>query len=263
MNDILKLEKLSVTYRDAQKGVPALKNVTFSVREKEIFGIVGESGSGKSTLGFSLLRLLPENAVREGTIRFLDKDISRLNQRDMRLLRGRQMGMIFQEPAASFNPVLSIEYQFRELLVYKRKLSDRTQIRQTMRFYLKEVGLTDCERVLTSYPHQLSGGQLQRVSIAYALALEPKMLIADEPTSSLDVTVESQIINLFLHIREKFDLTIIFITHNLDLVKVLCDRVAVLREGVLCEVTSREELFASPEAAYTRELLRVFNRLNK
>ncbi|MBN2483087.1 MAG: ABC transporter ATP-binding protein [Candidatus Omnitrophica bacterium] len=263
MSDIITFKNLGIRYRDGHKALLALDNVTFSVKEKEIFGIVGESGSGKSTLAFALLGLLPENAVGAGQIFFEEKDIFSLPESRMREIRGRQLGVIFQEPASSFNPVLSIGYQFRELLIHKMQVQDAAQRREIMLSYLKEVGLKDPLRILDSYPHQLSGGQLQRVAIAYALSLKPKVLIADEPTSSLDVTVESQIINLFSYLRDKFNVTIIFITHNLDLVGVLCDRVAVLYKGQLREIQEPAALFAAPKDPYTQELIHTFSQLTQ
>lgn len=252
---------MSVEYATAQGWVHALKDVSFSVEKGEIFGIVGESGSGKSTLAIALLNLLPENAEISGEILFEGENIFSLSGGALRVLRGRKLSMVFQAPVSSFNPVLSIEYQFREILKEKANLIQRDALKQRMVELFEKVRLPEPERILKSYPHQLSGGQLQRVALAFALSADPKVLIADEPTSSLDVTVESQIINLLLVLKEEFNVTIIFITHNLDLVNVLCERVCVLFKGEVRELKSKDELFHNPSDEYTKELLKSLKEL--
>ncbi len=261
MDPILKVKELSVEYKTAYGTARALQKVSFTVEQGEIMGIVGESGSGKSTLGLSILGLLPENAAVRGEILLRGQDIFSLNPARLRLVRGRQAGMVFQAPASSFNPVLSIEYQFREVLQENLAGKDRKKIPDLMNDFFRKVRLPDPQRILKSYPHQLSGGQLQRVALAMALATGPRILIADEPTSSLDVTVESQIINLLRQLKNELDISIVFITHNLDLVEVLCDRVCVLYKGVVREIKTKNELFQNPADDYTRELLRSLREL--
>ncbi len=258
---ILEVKDLSVAYKSKTKYVDALKNVSLGVEAGEILGIVGESGSGKSTLALSILNLLPFSSKNQGEIIFNSKNIFKAKEKELEALRGNQIGLIFQEPASTFNPVLSIKYQFNEILKSKLKIKSKKTREKIIFDSLEQTRVRDPKRILKSYPHQLSGGQLQRVSIALAIALKPTVLIADEPTSSLDVTIESQIIHLFKELRDKYKLTIIFITHNLDLVKVLCNRVVVLYQGQVREMKTREELFKNPEDSYTRSLLDSFSEL--
>jgi len=260
---ILEAKNLSVSYQGAKGFVDALVDVSFGVEEGQILGIVGESGSGKSTFAYSVLGLLPGNSEKKGSIIFKGKDLTLLGDKELENLRANQIGLIFQEPASTFNPVLSIGYHFRELLKIKLKLKDKSKIDEIIQDSFEKVRLPEPERILKSYPHQLSGGQLQRIAIAMAISLKPAVLIADEPTSSLDVTIESQIIHLFKELREKLGLTIIFITHNLDLVKALCEKVVVLYQGEVREITSASDLFISPQDSYTKQLLGSFKDLEE
>lgn len=252
---ILEIKNLSVSYRAKEGLIKALDEVSFDLREGEILGLVGESGCGKSTFAYSMLDLLAQDAVRKGEAIFNKQNIFTVSPQDLENLRANKIGLIFQEPASTFNPVLSIEYQFKEVLKNRLKIKEKQKIEKIIFESLNRVRLPDAERIIKSYPHQLSGGQLQRLAIAMAISLGPKILIADEPTSSLDVTIESQIINLFKDLKEQLNLTIIFITHNLDLVKVLCDRVVVLYQGRVREISDCKELFANPKDSYTKELL--------
>lgn len=254
---------LTVQYRSQDKYVEALKDVSFDLRQGEILGVVGESGSGKSTFALSVLNLLPSDCRKQGEIIFNNKNILSLNDRQAQKLRGNEIGLIFQDPAGTFNPVLTLGYQFEEVLTEKLSLSDRIKRKEIIFDCLSRAKLKEPERIIKSYPHQLSGGQLQRVAIAMAIALRPKLLIADEPTSSLDVTIESQIVNLFKELSRALNLTIIFITHNLDLVKVLCDRAVVLYQGRVREIRKTEELFASAQDSYTKSLLAAFKQLEE
>lgn len=258
---ILEVKDLSVSYQSRTKYVNALKKVSWGIKEGEILGIVGESGSGKSTLALSILNLLPADSKSQGQIIFEDKNILKVREKELEILRGNKIGLIFQEPASTFNPVLSMDYQFQEILQIKLKIKSKVEREKIIFDSLSKTRVREPERILKSYPHQLSGGQLQRVAIAMAVALRPTILIADEPTSSLDVTIESQIVCLFKELRDKFKLTIIFITHNLDLVKALCDRVVVLYQGEVREIKSKEELFTNPEDNYTKSLLDSFSEL--
>ena len=258
---ILEVKDLSVSYKSRTKYVDAVKKVSWGIKEGEILGIVGESGSGKSTLALSILNLLPPDSKSEGQIIFKGKNIFKAKEKESEILRGNQIGLIFQEPASTFNPVLSINYQFQEILQSKLNIRNKVEREKIIFDCLEKTRVREPQRILKSYPHQLSGGQLQRAAIAIAIALKPTVLIADEPTSSLDVTIESQIVHLFKELRDKLKLTTIFITHNLDLVKSLCDRVVVLYQGGVREIKSREELFANPEDNYTRSLLDSFSKL--
>ncbi|MBP7089078.1 MAG: ABC transporter ATP-binding protein [Candidatus Omnitrophica bacterium] len=252
---ILEVKNLSVSYQTKEGFTEALDKVSFELKEGEILGLVGESGCGKSTFAYSVLDLLSQDTIKKGEIIFDRENIFNLSPKDLENLRANKIGLIFQEPASTFNPVLSIEYQFREILKNKLKIRENKKIEKIILEALDKVRLPDAERIIKSYPHQLSGGQLQRVAIAMAISLGPKILIADEPTSSLDVTIESQIVNLFKDLKEQLNLTIIFITHNLDLVKALCDRVVVLYQGRVLEISDVKELFINPKDSYTKELL--------
>jgi len=258
---ILEVKNLSVSYRDKAGYVEALKRVSFDVEKGEILGIIGESGSGKSTLALSLLGILPFDSKNKGSVVFEERDILSLKEKELELLRGNKIGLIFQDPTGSFNPVLSIGYQFEEVLKNKLNIKNRKKRRDIIFDSFKKTRLPEPERIFKSYPHQLSGGQLQRAAIAIAISQNPCILVADEPTSSLDVTIESQIVYLFKELKEALDLTIIFITHNLDLIRVLCDRAVVFYQGGLREIAGKDELFTLPKDSYTKELLSSFKKL--
>ncbi|UCG35725.1 MAG: ABC transporter ATP-binding protein [Candidatus Omnitrophota bacterium] len=258
---ILQVKDLSVSYWSREGYVDALRHASFTVFEGEILGVVGETGSGKSTIAYSVLNLLPFDSERAGEIFFKNENILSQPEKQMQKIRGSQIGLVAQEPASMFNPVLSIKYQFQEVLKEKGKIKNKSQGLDIILDSFKKVKLPEPMRILRSYPHQLSGGQLQRVALAIAISLKPTLLIADEPTSALDVTIESQIVNLLKELKESLNLTVLFITHNLDLVKVLCDRVVVLYQGRIKEVRSKDELFSAPQDDYTKNLLKAFHDL--
>jgi len=258
---ILDVKNLSVTYCTTKGYTEALKEVNFSVKEGEILGIVGESGSGKSTFSYATLGLLPFDSEVKGKVMFSGKNNISLSDKELEKIRANKIALIFQDPASSFNPVLSIGYQFQEVLKQKLRIKNKAKIKKIIFNAFDKVKLPDAERIIKSYPHELSGGQLQRVAIAISISLGANLLIADEPTSSLDVTIESQIVHLFRRLRDELKLTIIFITHNLDLVKVLCDRVVVLYEGQVREIANKDDLFNLPKDSYTKDLLTSFKKL--
>ncbi len=260
METFLKVNNLSVEYT-GKRTIKALKEVSFDVRQSEILGIIGESGSGKTTLAYSIVNLLPGNTRIKGKIEFKGKDILSFSERELRILRGKEIGIIPQDPAASFNPVFTIGYQFEEFLKSKKACADKEERVLFMEELLSKVHLPDPRRILKSYPHQLSGGQLQRAMIALTIAVKPSLLIADEPSSSLDVTVESQLIHMFLNLREELGLTIIFITHNLGLIEVLCDRVVVLYRGEVKEAGDKKSVIVSPQDGYTKSLIDSFKAI--
>ncbi len=259
MKPLLTVKKLSVRYKE--KSQPALNGIEFDLYKGEILGIVGESGSGKTTLASSILNVLPLQTEIKGKVVFENKNLLSLDEVRLDAIRGKEIGVVFQEPAASFNPVLSIGYQFVEFMQQKLKVKTKRHCCNKMEELFNKVGLKETKRVAKSYPHQLSGGQLQRVMIAMALSTNPKLLIADEPTSSLDVTIESQIVNLLKSLKEELNLTVLFITHNLALIDVLCDRVVVIYKGRVQEISHKKELFSNPQSGYTRELLASFKEL--
>jgi len=256
MREILRIENLEVEYENKVK---ALENISFDVYKGEILGVVGESGSGKTTLALSIVNLLPEVAIKKGNIFFENINIFSLKENELNKLRGKKINFIFQSPYDSFDPLQTMANQFREYL--KEKLEDKSIIEKVIYDSLKKARIDNIGEILGSYPHQLSGGQLQRVSIAFAISTSPSLLIADEPTSNLDVTVESQIAHLFLKLKKFFGLTIIFITHNLELAKFLCDRIAVIYQGRLVEIAQVEEIFNNPKNSYTEFLVDSFKRV--
>ncbi|MFH1876567.1 MAG: ABC transporter ATP-binding protein [Candidatus Omnitrophota bacterium] len=260
---ILEIKNLTVHYQSTPQNRAALDDVSFSVNENEIVGIVGESGSGKSTLAFSILDLLPLDAYTKGDIFFRQESIFKARKTRLESLRGNNLGLIMQEPASSFNPVLSIGYQVREVLRIKKGLRAKSQFNEAIDTVFNKVRLKEAKRVLASYPHELSGGQLQRVALAMTLMLEPSLIIADEPTSSLDVTTESEIINLLKALRREYRFSMLFITHNLDLVKALCDRLVVLRAGKVVEAAAVDNFFRAPGENYSKSLLASFKELGE
>ena len=269
MKELLALDNFSVTYFNSQgRCIEALLYLSLEIAQGEVFGLVGESGSGKSTLGNAIMQILPKNTKTDGAIGFMSRtetviDLVKATERQMNNLRGNEIAMIFQEPAASFNPVFTIGNQMQEFIRYKTDLKTKKQTFERAKQCLLDAGIEDPEVVLKRYPHQLSGGQLQRAMIAQALCTEPKLLIADEPTSSLDVTIESKILNLLIDLKEKKGLSILFITHDLDIAASICDKIAVLCEGKLQDIGTPEQVLNSPTAEYTKELVAAFKELGE
>ncbi len=235
--------------RGAAKVVRAVDGVSFEVAAHESLGLVGESGSGKTTVGRSILRLIEPDA---GEVNFGGENILGANRGRMRELR-KHMQIIFQDPVSSLNPRMTVEQIIGEGLVLHRMVNNRRDLRDRVAFLLEQVGLSaDYGR---RYPHEFSGGQRQRIGIARALAVEPKFVVADEPVSALDVSIQSQILNLLLDLQEKYNLSFLFIAHNLAVVEYFCDRVAVMYLGKIVEMADSEELYKNPVHPYTKELL--------
>jgi oligopeptide/dipeptide ABC transporter ATP-binding protein len=246
------------TYFDTEAGVAkAVDGVDLDVRPGEVLGLVGESGSGKSVTALSVLRLVPSPPGRivAGDIQFKGRNLLALSWEDIRKVRGREISMIFQEPMTSLNPVFTIGMQLMEVVQQHERVSD-TEARHRATEILTEVGIPDAARRLTQYPHHLSGGMRQRVMIAMALVLNPDLLIADEPTTALDVTIQAQILDLMLQLKERRPgAAILLITHNLAVVAETCDRVAVMYGGKIQEVAPVTRLFENPLHPYTQGLL--------
>ncbi|HPM68795.1 MAG TPA: dipeptide ABC transporter ATP-binding protein, partial [Piscinibacter sp.] len=230
------------------------QGVSFDVPENTTVALVGESGSGKSVTAMSILNLLPENARRQGTIRFQGRDLLGASLSELQSLRGKEIACVFQDPMTSLNPVFSVGQQLCEPLIRHLGLSAR-QAMDKAEGLLAEVGLPEPKRRLKAYPHELSGGQQQRVMIAMALACEPKLLIADEPTTALDVTIQRQIIELLARLKDKHRMSMLFISHDLELVGEIADRVVVMRQGTVREQGAVADIFAAPQDAYTKALL--------
>jgi oligopeptide/dipeptide ABC transporter ATP-binding protein len=251
---LLEVDSLTVEYRIRGGNIRAVEDVSFSVAPSEILGLVGESGSGKSTLGLSLIRLVPPpGRIVEGAIHLRDKHILELSEAEMRDLRGTQISFVFQDPMMSLNPVKKIGDHFTELI----QTHDYT-IKKEEAFELAQKALTNVgirpERI-DDYPHQLSGGMRQRVMIALAIALNPSLVIADEPTTALDVIVQAKILDLLQGLRKSFNMSLILITHDLSIVLERCDRVAVMYAGQLVETAPTAELHGNPKHPYTQKLL--------
>ena len=234
---------------NSKKGdVKAVENITFKIPEGEILGLVGESGSGKTTLGRSIIRLIEPS---EGEIYYNDKNILNFNEKDMRSLR-KEFQIIFQDPYASLDPRKKIFDIISQGLKIHTKMT-KQEIYEKVSSIIKEVGLQ--EEHLNRYPHEFSGGQRQRIGIARALVLDPKFIIADEPVSALDVTIQAQILKLILELKEKYSLTILFISHDLSVIKQIADRVMVMYLGHFVEVASTKKLFSNPKHPYTKSLI--------
>jgi microcin C transport system ATP-binding protein len=253
---LLEVDKLSVTFRQGAREVLAVDRISFDIGEGETVALVGESGSGKSATALSVMKLLPYPAAHHpsGTIKFKGQDLLALRERDIRHVRGNDITIIFQEPMTSLNPLHTIEKQLNEILLLHQGLSGAPALARIIEL-LTQVGIPDPESRLQSYPHQLSGGQRQRVMIAMALANEPDLLIADEPTTALDVTVQAQILKLLKDVQTRLGMAMLFITHDLGIVRKLADRVCVMKEGKIVEQGPVERVFTAPEHPYTRALL--------
>ncbi|GBE43836.1 MAG TPA: ABC transporter ATP-binding protein [Rhizobiales bacterium] len=253
---ILDVENLSVDINVPSGVLRAVQNISFSVARGETLCIVGESGCGKSITALSLMNLLPRTARRSADTLLLDgQDLSSLREREMSDLRGNAMAMIFQEPMTSLNPAYSIGNQLEEAMRRHRNVSN-SEARDRAVFLLEKVGITGARGRLGQYPHQLSGGLRQRVMIAMCLMCEPALILADEPTTALDVTIQAQILHLLAELRDEFETSLILITHDLGIVARVADRVAVMYAGEFVETGTAEQVFNAPSHPYTQGLLR-------
>jgi len=253
MNSAPLLEVRDLTIAFGQ--YPAVKSISFHINEGETLGLVGESGSGKSATSLATLRLLPATAQVSGSIAFAGEELLKLPEESMRRHRGRSIAMIFQEPMTALNPSMRIGRQIAEALQAHHPALSRHELQQRVLASMREVGLPDPERRIGDYPHQFSGGQRQRILIAMALINRPRLLIADEPTTALDVTVQAQILHLLNDLRRTHNLSMLFISHDLAVVSQVADRVAVMQHGEIVEQASAEVLFRHPQHPYTRSLL--------
>ncbi|MCY9026543.1 ABC transporter ATP-binding protein, partial [Priestia megaterium] len=250
---LLEVKNLQTAFSINDSWHNAVDDVSFQVGRKRIVGVVGESGCGKSVLSLSVIGLLPKvnSQIRSGSVLFNGKNLTRLSEDEMNDVRGKDISMIFQEPMTSLNPVLTIGYQLQEVLFNHMNIS-KAEAREKSIALLKSVGISRSEKLIDEYPHQLSGGMRQRVMIAMAVACQPKLLIADEPTTALDVTVQAQILELLKEIQESNDMSIIMITHDLGVVAEMCDEVIVMYGGKIVEHTDVDTLFYAPKHPYTK-----------
>lgn len=265
---LLKLQHLSVDFKSESGVVHAVKDVSFSLEKAKTIGIVGESGSGKSVTSLALMGLLPAgiSKVASGTAMFADKsgnviDILALSEKKLRKFRGAEIAMIFQEPMTSLNPVYKCGRQVAETIKLHQKVNNKEAKRITLEWF-REVMLPDPEKAYRSYPHELSGGQRQRVMIAIAMSCRPSLLIADEPTTALDVTVQKNILELMKHLQQKYQMSIVFISHDLGVIAEIADYVLVMYKGEVVEQGSVKELFKDPQHPYTKGLLACRPRLD-
>ena len=254
-NTILRVKNLHISFKTPNGLVRAVRNVNFDLKRGETLCIVGESGSGKSVTSRAIMGILAGNAIiDEGHIYYKDKDLAKCKEKDFYELRGSSIGMIFQDPLSSLNPIMKIGKQLTEALILKTGLN-REQAKTRAIELMHEVGIPEPEKRFKQYPFQFSGGMRQRIVIAIALAMEPEILICDEPTTALDVTIQAQILDLIKKLKKEKDLTIIFITHDLGVVANMADRIAVMYAGKIVEYGTSEEVFYNPQHPYTWALL--------
>src|SRR5215471_8624640 len=254
MSILLQIEHLNITFATQTGDVNAVRDVSFSIPESGTLGLVGESGSGKSATALAVLRLLPPQASVSGAIHLGEADLLRLPEEDMRAVRGAHVSMIFQEPMTALNPVMRVGDQVAEAVLAHQRTGKREAWQRAVEA-LHEVAIPDPEHRARDYPHQLSGGQRQRVMIAMALVNHPQLLIADEPTTALDVTIQAQILELLGALREKHKLAMLFISHDLGVVSRVADRVAVMLGGEIVETGPVARIFAAAAHPYTRGLI--------
>lgn len=256
MKKILSVKNLSVSFNTYNAEVKAVRDISFDLHEQETLAIVGESGSGKSVTAQSVMRLIPMPPGKfvGGSITFNGEDIIEKSEKQMESIRGKEIGMIFQDPMTSLNPTMTIGKQIAEGLIKHHNMSKQEAFNRGLEL-LKLVGIPNPEKRITQYPHEFSGGMRQRAMIAIALACNPKILIADEPTTALDVTIQAQILELMKDIQKKVNSSIIFITHDLGVVANVADRVAVMYAGKIVEIGTVDEIFYNPKHPYTWGLL--------
>ncbi|MEH7482747.1 ABC transporter ATP-binding protein [Neobacillus drentensis] len=254
---ILRIKDLKVSFQSGKKLVPAVDGISFELKDGEILGIVGESGSGKSVTSLATMGLIPSppGKIENGEIIFEGKDLKNISEKEWRKIRGNQISMIFQEPMTSLNPLFTIGNQLIEAIRLHTDLSKREAIVRSIEL-LKLVGIPRAEGILKEHPHQLSGGMRQRVMIAMAMACNPRVLIADEPTTALDVTIQAQILALMKDLNKKTNTTIILITHDLGVVAEICERVIVMYSGQIVEQGDVRTILKNPQHPYTKGLLK-------
>ncbi|MBT2217498.1 ABC transporter ATP-binding protein [Virgibacillus dakarensis] len=263
-NDLLKIKNLHTGFIIDGELHNAIVGINLEVKPKEIVCVVGESGCGKSVMSLSVMQLLPKqnSKISDGEILFNGEDLTKKSDKEMNKVRGKDIAMIFQEPMTALNPVFTIGSQLMEVLFNHLEISKK-EAREKAIVLLKQVGISRPEKVIDEYPHQLSGGMRQRVMIAMAIALHPKLLIADEPTTALDVTVQAQILELLKDIQDKEDMAIMLITHDLGVVAEMADRVIVMYAGQVVETSNVVELFTKPKHPYTEALLGSIPRMDQ
>lgn len=264
MEKILEVNDLHVSFDTYAGEVKAVRGVNFDLYKGECIGIVGESGCGKSVTAQTIMRLIPEppSRIKEGSILFNEQDITKLTEKEMLKIRGSEIGMIFQDPMTSLNPTMKIGHQITEGLIKNQNMKSHLAWERAIKM-LELAGIPNPADRVNSYPHQLSGGMRQRVMIAIALASNPHLLIADEPTTALDVTIQAQILKLMKNLQSHFDASIIIITHDLGVIAHMCERVIVMYAGQVVETGTIKEIFHKPRHPYTKGLLKSIPRLDQ
>ena len=259
---ILQIKDLSVYFKTAGGTFKAVDGVSFDIEKNKVFGLVGESGSGKTLTALSIIKLLPEGAsITGGNILFNGANMLDADKEDLRALRGSKISIVFQDPSSSLNPVFTIGYQITESILAHQSLT-RDNARELALEYLSRVHIADPAKILHDYPHQLSGGTKQRIGIAMALVNSPELLILDEPTTALDVTIQSQILDLLDEIIEKEKLSILFISHDFGIIARMCDEVGVMQKGKIVEIGDKKRILNDPKEPYTISLLESVKALS-
>jgi oligopeptide/dipeptide ABC transporter ATP-binding protein len=251
---LLQVRDLNITFRSTDNPIRVISSLNFEIEESRVFGLVGESGCGKSLTALSIMGILPHNAFAEGEIIFRGRDLLKLDNESMRRLRGKELSMIFQEPMTSLNPVLTIGYQVAEVLTTHLGLSKKEATAKATEL-LRAVRIPSPEIRIREYPHQMSGGMRQRVMIAMAIACNPSLLIADEPTTALDVTIQAQILDLLKSIRERSNMAMLLITHDIGVIAENADKAAVMYAGRIMEISEVTNILETPRHPYTMGLL--------
>jgi len=261
MENLLEIRNLKVNFHLENQIITAVEDVNIVIKRGEVLILAGESGSGKTITALSITKVLPQNAkIVSGSIFFHGQDLLKLDNKSLTKIRGKEIAYIFQEPTSYLNPVFSIGNQIIEaIMLHQNKTKKQAQIEA--KELLNLVNIKDPEKVLYDYPHQLSGGMNQRVFIAMALACKPQLLIADEPTTSLDVTIEAQILKLLMDLKKEVGFSLLFITHNLSIAKRIGTRVYVMHKGKIVEEASKEEIFRSPKHFHTQELIKAYEKI--
>ena len=261
-NKVLEVKDLVTTFRIEKKEYEVLRGVSFDLHENETLCMVGESGCGKSVTTLAVMDLLPNNGrVVSGSIKLNGQELTEMSKKERNALRGKQMGMIFQEPMTALNPLLTIGRQMTESLMLHRGMSKK-EARQTAISYLEKVGIANPEDRLKQYPFQLSGGLRQRIMIAMVMAVQPSLLIADEPTTALDVTIQAQVLDIINQLREQYKMAMVLITHDLGVVAETCDNVAIMYAGQIVEAGTVREVYLNPKHPYTRGLFDSIPKLD-
>jgi len=263
MDKLLEIKNLKVSFYLDNKTLAAVKGANLEIANGQVLVLAGESGSGKTITALSIAKILPVNArVDDGEIIFEGRDLLKMDEKSLSKLRGKEIAYIFQEPTAYLNPVYTIGNQITEAIILHQDKNKKEAAKETLEL-LGRVRIQDPERVSLDYPHQLSGGMNQRALIAMALACKPKLLIADEPTTSLDVTIEAEILKLLMDLKKELNFSLLFITHNLSIAKKIADKVSIMYKGEIVEEGACESIFRSPKHSHTKELINAYQKIGK